>query len=248
MGQKVNPNGIRLGIVREWNSKWYASNKKEWALWLGEDYKIRKFLEKHVRDWFISSIIIERTVANIRVIITTTKPGIILGKNGENAKKLEKQLSIVTKKDNKTLKIDINEEKNPDLSALIIANEIAVALENRTQFRIAQKKVIRRVMKAGAKGIKTKVSGRLNGVDMARSEGYSEGVVPLQTFRNNIDYSTANAITTYGVLGVKVWISLGEVLKGDEKKTTTSRRQARPKPTYKAQRSNTPIKPIENNN
>ncbi len=216
MGQKANPVALRLGINKDWNSRWYAPDTKTWSLWLVQDKQIRKSFDKHIKDWALSAIEIDRTTSEIKVTINTAKPGIVLGEEGKNIPFIEKEISKIIR--NKEIKIEVNvkEIANPDLDANVIANEIAIALENRTPFRMAQKRVIGKVMRAGAKGIKTQVSGRLNGVDMARTEGYSEGIVPQQTFRNDLDYALALAHTTYGVLGVKVWISTGELLKGQE--------------------------------
>lgn len=215
MGSKANPKSLRTGIIRDWESKYYPSDKKDWAKWLVEDDKLRKFLLKQERTWGISSIQIERISSEeVKIIINTSKPATVLGQNGEQVEKTAKDLQKLVKDKNRKFVIDVIEVKNPDLDAQLIANEIAEAIENRTSFRIAQKRAIRRVMRSGAKGIKTLVSGRLNGVEMARSEGYNEGVVPLQTFRNDIDYATATARTTYGAIGIKIWISKGEVLNG----------------------------------
>lgn len=216
MGQKANPVALRLGINKDWNSRWYAPDTKTWSLWLIQDKQIRKYLEKHDKDWMLSTIEIDRTTSEIKVIINTAKPGIVLGEDGKNMPLIEKEISKIIKNKEIKIEVEVKEIPNPDLDAKIIANEIAIALENRTPFRMAQKRVLMKVMRAGAKGIKTQVSGRLNGVDMARTEGYSEGIVPQQTFRNDLDYALALAHTTYGVLGVKVWISTGELLKGQE--------------------------------
>ena len=220
MGQKSNPIALRLGINRDWNSRWYAPDNKTWSLWLVQDKNIRNYFEKNIKAWALSNIEIDRTTSEIKVTVNTAKPGIVLGENGANVAVIQKEISKIIKNQNKKMRIEIavKEIPNPDVDAIIIANEIAIALENRTSFRIAQKRVIQRVMRSGAKGIKTQVSGRLNGVDMARTEGYSEGVVPQQTFRNDLDYALALAHTTYGVLGVKVWISKGELLKNQERK------------------------------
>ncbi len=242
MGQKTSPTGLRLGIVKDWQSKWFIPGNKHWSEWLVQDKKIRIYLDKFIKQYAIGGVIIERQNQEINVKIRTAKPGVVLGQEGSNAKKLELALSKLLHDKSYTIKIQVEEIKNPDLDATVIANEIAVALENRASFRIAQKKVIRRVMRSGAKGIKTQVAGRLNGVDMARTEGYSEGVVPLQTFRNDIDYAVAKAHTTYGVLGVKVWISRGEVLKGQELKEPEAprRREYRPRNNNRDNRNQRP--------
>lgn len=212
MGQKANPNGMRVGIVREWKSRYYPSKNADWANFIVQDKKIRKYFDTYLKSWSLSSVDIERSGNILTIIIFTAKPGMVLGQEGSNIKKVEKALARLLKDKTIKLSIEIKEVKNPDLDATIVANEIAASLERRVPFRIAQKKAIRRTMKSGAKGIKTQVSGRLNGVDMARTEGYLEGQVPLQTLRNDIDYSRAIAKTTYGILGVKVWISRGEKL------------------------------------
>lgn len=215
MGQKVNPNGFRVGVIRDWESNWYTDH--DYAKFVDQDEKIRKFLNKKLKDAFVSKIKIERSKNQIRVNIVAARPGVVLGQNGENIKELEKRISRIVDKGTKII-IDVTEVENVDLDAQVVADMIARQLENRANFRIAQKKAIRNVMKAGAKGIKTKISGRLGGVEMARSEGYTEGNVPLQTIRADIDYALGEALTTYGLLGVKVWIYKGEVLPTKESK------------------------------
>lgn len=215
MGQKVNPNGFRVGIIRDWESNWYTDHN--YAKFVDQDEKIRKFLSKKLKDAFVSKIKIERSKNQIRINIVAARPGVVLGQNGENIKELEKRISRIVDKGTKII-IDVTEVENVDLDAQVVADMIARQLENRANFRIAQKKAIRNVMKAGAKGIKTKISGRLGGVEMARSEGYTEGNVPLQTIRADIDYALGEALTTYGLLGVKVWIYKGEVLPTKESK------------------------------
>lgn len=215
MGQKVNPNGFRVGIIRDWESNWYTDHN--YAKFVDQDEKIRKFLSKKLKDAFVSKIKIERSKNQIRINIVAARPGVVLGQNGENIKELEKRISRIVDKGTKII-IDVTEVENIDLDAQVVADMIARQLENRANFRIAQKKAIRNVMKAGAKGIKTKISGRLGGVEMARSEGYTEGNVPLQTIRADIDYALGEALTTYGLLGVKVWIYKGEVLPTKESK------------------------------
>lgn len=215
MGQKVNPNGFRVGVIRDWDSTWYA--EKDYAKFVDQDEKIRKYLHKELRDAFVSKVKIERTEGNIKVNVVAARPGVVLGQNGENVKELEKRISRIVDKGTK-INIEVTEVENIDLDAQVVADMIARQLENRANFRIAQKKAIRNVMKAGAKGIKTKISGRLGGVEMARSEGYTEGNVPLQTIRADIDYALGEALTTYGLLGVKVWIYKGEVLPTKESK------------------------------
>ena len=213
MGQKVNPIGLRTGINKDWNSKWYAS-KKDFATFLNRDVLIRNYLSKKLKDASVSNVVIERNAKKTEVIIYTAKPGVIIGHGGEEIEALKKELSKIT---TENVQISIMEIKNPDLSAQIVADNIARQIENRASFRVAQKRAIRNTMKAGAKGIKTKVSGRLGGADIARSEGYAEGTTPLHTIRADIDYATSEADTTFGKIGVKVWIYKGEILK--EKKS-----------------------------
>ncbi len=208
MGQKVNPIGFRVGINKDWESKWYASNK-DFGKYLNNDVKIRKFLNEKLKDAGVSSILIERNSKNTEVTINTSKPGVIIGHGGEEIEKIKKQLSKLVNED---ITISIKEIKNPDLVAQLVADNIAHQIENRVSFRIAQKRAIRNVMKAGAKGVKTLVSGRLGGAEMARSEGYNEGNTPLHTLRADIDYAVSEADTTYGKIGVKVWIYRGEIL------------------------------------
>lgn len=208
MGQKVNPHGMRIGIIKDWQSKWY-SNNKDFSKFLGLDLKIRKHLEKRLKDAAVSSIAIERSKDKTEVIIYTAKPGVVIGHGGEEIEKIKKELCKLT---NENIVVSIFEIKNPDMVAQLVADNIAKQIENRGSYRMAQKRAIRNTMKAGAKGIKTMVSGRLNGADIARSEGYNEGTTPLHTLRADIDYATAEADTTFGKIGVKVWIYKGEVL------------------------------------
>lgn len=208
MGQKVSPIGLRIGINKTWESKWYADNK-DFAKFLNNDVEIRKFLEKKLKDAAVSSILIERNAKKTNVIINTAKPGVVIGHGGDEIEKIKNQLSKLVNED---IQISIMEIKNPDLDASLVAESIAHQIENRVSFRIAQKRAIRNTMKAGANGIKTSVSGRLGGADMARTEGYTEGNVPLHTLRANIDYAHKEANTTYGKIGVKVWIYKGEIL------------------------------------
>ncbi len=210
MGQKVNPHGLRVGIIKDWESTWFS--EKDYAKYVIQDENIRVYLHKELKDAFVSKIKIERTQENnVTIKILTARPGIVLGQGGENIAKLEDAIKKIEGKDTE-IKIEVAEIENPDLDAQVVAEMITRQLENRANFRIVQKRAIRNVMQAGAKGIKTKISGRLGGVDMARSEGYTEGNVPLQTLRADIDYALAEALTTYGQLGVKVWIYKGEVL------------------------------------
>ncbi len=207
MGQKVNPHGLRVGVIKEWDSKWYAD--ADFSDYLVEDYNIRKFLKKKLYAAGVSKIEIERASDRVKVIIHTAKPGVVIGKGGNEIEVTKKELSKLT--DKKVL-VDIKEIKRPDKDAQLVAENIAQQLENRVSFRRAMKSTMSRTMKAGALGIKTSCSGRLGGADMARTEFYSEGTIPLQTLRADIDYGFAEADTTYGKVGVKVWIYKGEVL------------------------------------
>lgn len=209
MGQKVSPVGLRVGVNRDWSSRWYA-NDKDFAGLLHEDIRVRDFITKELRGASVSKVEIERTKNRVNIFVHTARPGIVIGKEGESVDALRKKVAkMIT---DKQVYINIVEVKNPDTVAQLVAYNIADQLENRASFRTVQKRAIQRAMKAGAKGIKTSVSGRLGGADIARSEGYSEGVVPLHTLRADIDYATAEANTTYGKLGVKVWICKGEIL------------------------------------
>ena len=208
MGQKVHPTGIRVGIIKDWNSKWYADSK-HFADYLVEDQKIRKFLKKKLYQAGISKIEIERTEKFVKINLYTAKPGIVIGKGGAGAESLKKE---VAKLINKDVNLNIVEVKNIDTDAQLVAENIAGQLERRISFRRAMKQCMQKSLKAGAQGIKTSVSGRLGGADMARTEFYKEGNIPLQTLRADIDYGFAEADTTYGKIGVKVWIYKGEVL------------------------------------
>ena len=207
MGQKVNPHGLRVGIIKDWDSKWYAD--AEFSDFLVEDYNIREYLKKKLYSAGISKIEIERASDRVKVIIYTAKPGVVIGNGGAEIEVTKKELSKLT---SKKVFVDIKEIKRPDKDAQLVAENIAQQLENRVSFRRAVKSCMGRTMKAGAEGIKTAVSGRLGGADIARTEFYSEGTIPLQTLRADIDYGFAEADTTYGKLGVKVWIYKGEVL------------------------------------
>ena len=213
MGQKVSPVGLRVGINKDWQSKWYS--EKDFATYLHEDIKIRKLLNSKLKDAVISKIDIEKTKENVVVNVIAARPGVIIGQDGKTVETLTKEITKIV--NGKNVKLNVVEVENPDLDAKVVSRWIAEQLENRASFRTAQKKAMQRVMKAGAKGVKTLVSGRLGGADIARSEGYSDGVVPLHTIRADIDYATSEAHTTYGRLGVKVWICRGEIL--PEKKT-----------------------------
>ena len=207
MGQKVNPHGLRVGVIKDWDSKWYAEGN--FSDYLVEDYNIRKFLKKKLYSAGVSRIEIERASDRVKVIIYTAKPGVVIGKGGAEIEKVKKEMQKLT---DKKLVVDIKEVQRPDKDAQLVAENIALQLENRISFRRAMKSCMSRTMKAGAKGIKTSVSGRLGGADMARTEFYSEGTIPLQTLRADIDYGFAEADTTYGKLGIKVWINHGEIL------------------------------------
>ena len=221
MGQKVNPVGMRVGVNKDWNSRWFAEDK-EYPVYLNEDIKIRKYLEGALKEALLSHVEIERTKTdkgtNVVVKVFVARPGVVIGQDGKNILVLKEALAKLIK--NKSVRVDVVEVKNPDLDATIVAQTIAKQLEERASFRTVQKKAIQRVRKAGAKGCRTMVSGRLGGADIARSEGYKEGVIPLHTLRSDIDYAVSEAATQYGRLGVKVWICRGEIrpeLKKSEK-------------------------------
>ncbi|MFV0555575.1 MAG: 30S ribosomal protein S3 [Lactovum sp.] len=207
MGQKVHPIGMRVGIIRDWDAKWYA--EKEYADYLHEDLAIRKVVAEKLADGAVSQIEIERAINKVIVTLHTAKPGMVIGKSGSN---IDAVRALLNKKTGKQVHINIVEIKKPDLDAHLVGAGIAQQLEQRVAFRRAQKQAIQRAMRAGAKGIKTQVAGRLNGADIARTEGYSEGTVPLHTLRADIDYAWEEAQTTYGKLGVKVWVYRGEIL------------------------------------
>ena len=212
MGQKVNPVGMRVGINKDWNSRWYADDK-DYPVYLNEDIKIRKYLTKEHKEALLSHVEIERTKTdkgtNLVARVFVARPGVVIGQDGKNILALKEALAKLIKNNN--VRVEVVEVKNPDLDATIVALSIAKQLEERASFRTAQKKAIQRVRKAGAKGCRTMVSGRLGGADIARSEGYKEGVIPLHTLRSDIDYAVAEAATQYGRLGVKVWICRGEI-------------------------------------
>ena len=216
MGQKVSPIGMRVGVIRDWDSRWYA-NKADFGDLLNEDVKIREFLEKELKEAYISRIEIERTGTNdCKVIVRCARPGAAVGKTNDGKDKMEVlKKNLIKLTNGKEIKIEIVQVANPDLDARLVARKIAEQLENRQSFRITQKKAIQQTMRSGAKGIKTLCSGRLGGAEIARAEGYSEGIVPLHTLRSDIDYAAEEAYTTYGKLGVKVWICRGEVLPGN---------------------------------
>lgn len=208
MGQKVNPHGLRIGIIKDWDTKWYA-NKKNFSELLIEDVKLRKYIKKKLYISGVSRIEIERAANKVKINVNTAKPGLVIGKGGTGIEELRKELEALTKKN---VLINITEIKAPELDAQLVSENIASQLEKRISFRRAMKQAMSRAMKLGAKGIKTAVGGRLGGAEIARREHYHEGTIPLQTLRADIDYGFAEANTTYGKLGVKVWIYKGEVL------------------------------------
>ncbi len=230
MGQKVSPHGLRVGIIRDWDSKWFA-NKKDFSDLLVEDFKIRKHIKKVMYTAGISKVLIERAANNkISINVFTSKPGMVVGRGGENIESLKKELVKMT---NKSIHIDITEVKKPEIDSQLVAESVAYALERRIAFRRAMKQAMGRAMKAGAQGIKVQVAGRLNGAEMARTESYSEGNVPLSTLRADIDYGFSESDTTYGKLGIKVWIYKGEILPGvseDTKEQRRSNRKGQPNP------------------
>ncbi|MDO5018675.1 MAG: 30S ribosomal protein S3 [Lagierella massiliensis] len=244
MGQKVNPHGIRVGVIKDWSSKWFA-DKKDFADLLVEDKKIREMVKEEVYLSGVSEIHIERASNKIKVTINTAKPGMVIGRQGAGVEVLRNKLEKLT---DKQVIINVEEVKRPDLDAQLVAENIAASLERRVSFRRAMKQAIQRSMRAGAKGVKTSVSGRVGGADMARTEGYSEGTIPLQTLRADISYGFAEADTTYGKLGVKVWIYKGEVLPGmkeaelpeikDNKRRNKRNRRNNPKRNNRGQSEN----------
>lgn len=213
MGQKVHPHGFRVGVIKDWDSRWYA-NSKDFGDSIVEDYQIRRYLKKNLFAAGISRIEIEKKANKVTIMLHTAKPGIIIGKGGTEIEKLKQKVAAMIGKE---VNINIVEIKNPDLEAQLVAENIAAQLERRISFRKAMKQVMGRAMKAGAKGIKTNCSGRLGGAEIARTEHYAEGTIPLQTIRADIDYGFAEADTTYGKIGVKVWIYKGEVLPENKK-------------------------------
>lgn len=212
MGQKVHPTGIRLGIVKDWNATWYA-DKEKFADFLNNDIQIRKYLMKELEQASVSKVEIERPTKSIRVTVHTARPGIVIGKKGADVEKLRQQVSQLA---GVTAQINIEEIRKPELDAQLVADSIAQQLERRVMFRRAMKRAVQNAMRLGAKGIKVQVSGRLGGAEIARAEWYREGRVPLHTLRADIDYSTSEAQTTYGIIGVKVWIFKGEILGTEE--------------------------------
>ncbi len=215
MGQKVHPTGIRLGIVKDWSSKWYADSK-DFPAFVSQDYKIRDFIKKKLKDASVSGISIERPTKKVNITIHTARPGIVIGKKGEDIERLRAQVAQMTGMHINDVRINIAEVRKPELDAQLVAEGIAQQLERRVMFRRAMKRAVTNTMRVGAEGIKVKVGGRLNGAEIARSEWYREGRVPLHTLRADIDYGLAEAHTTYGVIGVKVWIFKGEIFEKPE--------------------------------
>ena len=209
MGQKVNPHGLRVGVIKDWDSRWFATDKKEFGNLLLEDHNVRKFLKNKLYSAGVAKIEIERSANKVKLDLHVAKPGVVIGRAGSEIEALKAELEKLT---GKTVIVNIVEVKNVDRDAQLVAENIAAAIERRVAFRRAMKQGIQRAMKSGAKGIKVAASGRLGGAEMARTEGYSEGNVPLQTLRSDIDYGFAEADTTYGKIGIKVWICNGEVL------------------------------------
>ena len=224
MGQKVHPNGMRLGIVKDFNAKWYAE-KGEYAKFLLQDLKVREYLENKLKNAAVSEITIERPAQNINVVVHTARPGIVIGKKGEDIDRMRKAIAAMT---GLPTQISVEEVRKPEVNSRLVADGICQQLEKRVMFRRAMKRAVQSAMRAGAQGVKVMISGRLNGAEIARSEWYREGRVPLHTLRADIDYATSEALTTYGIIGVKVWIFKGEIYKqvnspvAEEAETTTS--------------------------
>ncbi len=239
MGQKVNPKGLRVGVIKDWDSNWFA-DKKDFSQLLEEDHKIRELIKNKLSESGLSTINIERTMGRIRITINTAKPGVVIGKDGASVTELKSELEKLS---GKTVVINVEAIKNQDIDAQLVAERIAGDLERRITFRRAMKQAIQRTMRAGGKGIKTSVAGRLGGADMARTEHYSEGTIPLQTLRADIRYGEATARTQYGAIGVKVWIYLGEVLPGmksaEEPKPQREERRGRRRNNNNRQGNNT---------
>ena len=213
MGQKVQPTGLRLGIVKDFNAKWYA-DKTEYSKFLIQDLKVREFLEKKLSNAAVSNITIERPAQNINVVIHTARPGIVIGKKGEDIDRMRKQIAAMT---GLPTQVSVEEIRKPEVDAQLVADGICQQLEKRVMFRRAMKRAVSSAMRAGAQGVKVMIAGRLNGAEIARSEWYREGRVPLHTLRADIDYATSEALTTYGIIGVKVWIFKGEIFASEEK-------------------------------
>ncbi len=218
MGQKVNPTGFRLGVVKNHNSVWYA-DKKQYSKYLLNDLRVREFLRERLSQASVSKIEIERPAQTARISIHTARPGIVIGKKGEDVERLRRELAVMM---GVPVHVNIEEIRKPEIDAMLVAQNVAQQLERRVQFRRAMRRVIQNAMRIGAKGIKVRVAGRLGGTEIARSEVYHEGRVPLHTLRADIDYATAEAKTTYGVLGIKVWIFKGEILGTDVETTATA--------------------------
>ncbi|MDR0425593.1 MAG: 30S ribosomal protein S3 [Clostridiales bacterium] len=223
MGQKVNPHGLRVGINTGWDAQWYAA-KKDFGRFILEDHKIRACIKKKYFSYGISRVVVERAQDKVTVGIYTSKPGMMIGTKGAGVEQLKKELKQVTAAP--TLHINILEVRRPDLDAVLVAESVAAQLEKRASFRRSMKQAMSRVMRSGAKGVKIHVSGRLDGAEIARSEGYHEGSIPLQTLRADIDYGTAEAHTTFGVIGVKVWIYKGEILQKEKRALGEEQREA----------------------
>lgn len=226
MGQKVNPTGIRLGIATDWTSKWYAGGK-QYADFLHEDLKIREYLKKKLTQAGVSRIAIARPAKSIAITLHSARPGIIIGKKGEDIENLRKEVSTLVNVHINNVKINIEEIRKPELDAYLVAESIAQQLERRVMFRRAMRRSVTNAMRIGAEGIKINISGRLNGAEIARNEWYREGRVPLHTLRADVDYGTAEALTTYGILGVKVWIYKGEVFDLESKHTSATNKSAK---------------------
>ena len=209
MGQKVNPHGLRVGVIAGWNAQWYA-NKKDFSKYILEDYKIREYIKKKYYAFGISKVLIERAQDKVVINIHTSKPGMLIGTKGAGVEQLKKELNKIVKVG--SIHINILEVKRPDMDAVLVAESVAQQLEKRASFRRTMKQAMSRVMRSGAKGVKIMVAGRLDGAEIARSESYHEGSIPLQTMRADIDYGTAEAHTTFGIIGIKVWVYKGEVL------------------------------------
>jgi small subunit ribosomal protein S3 len=222
MGQKVHPNGMRLGIIRDWNARWYAT-RRDYAKNLAQDIEVRKFLKKHLSNAAVSRITIERPAQNMNITIHTARPGIVIGKKGEDIDRMRRKLSEMTKL---PVQLAVEEIRKPELDATLVAESICQQLEKRIMFRRAMKRAVTNAMRLGAQGVKVMVSGRLNGAEIARREWYREGRVPLHTLRADIDYGFAEAYTTYGVIGVKVWIFKGEVFDAAEEAEASAETKA----------------------
>jgi len=236
MGQKVHPTGIRLGITKEWSSKWYA-NSQTFPGYVAQDHRIREFLRMKLKDASISRIYIERPAKKANITIHTARPGIVIGKKGEDIEKLRSEVSKLLKMPLQDVRLNIAEIRKPELDAQLVADGIAQQLERRVQFRRAMRRAVTNTMRIGAQGIKVRVSGRLNGAEIARSEQYREGRVPLHTFRADIDYGLAEAKTTYGVIGVKVWVFRGEVfdtVSGEKEAAAPAEQAEAPRPQPQA--------------